>query len=138
MTEKGEYGVGVHGPWANLVTHLRPLWGPGPSHASGDVAGQTVLVMVMVLAAVVVSVVGWFRSREVGALDLVLLLAGGAMWTLPYIAGGTLSVYRAEGCVVVLVPLLRRLPTWLLVPLLGASVVVAYLMSGWFYRDILL
>jgi hypothetical protein len=59
------------------------------------------------------------------------------VWLVPYIAGGQASTYRSEALVVVCVPLLRRLPPWLLVVPLGAAVWVAWNMAPYFFNGLL-
>jgi hypothetical protein len=56
------------------------------------------------------------------------------VWLVPYIAGGQASTYRSEAFVVVCVPLLRRLPAWLLVVPLGAAAWVAWNMAPYFFN----
>jgi hypothetical protein len=137
ITEKEDYGVELQWPWGNLVHHLRPVWAHVVSTTGAKPAAQTVLLMVILLVALVVTVMAWAKERVLVPVDVALLFAAVATWLLPYLGGGDLSVYRAEGCVVLVVPLMRRAPSWLLVPLTVASVVVAYQMSGLFWRNIL-
>jgi hypothetical protein len=65
---------------------------------------------------------------------LTFLLMSVGVWIVPYIAGGAASTYRSEAFVIVCVPLLRRLPAWLLVVPLGAAVYVAWHMAPYFFN----
>ncbi|HST67962.1 MAG TPA: hypothetical protein VLM05_22520, partial [Mycobacteriales bacterium] len=73
-------------------------------------------------------------ARRLPARDLAFLLAAGGVWLVPYIAGGQASTYRSEAYVVLVVPLLRRLPSWLLLPVLAAAVWVAWRMAPNFFN----
>ena len=73
-------------------------------------------------------------TARVPAFDLTLLLAMIGTWLVPYIAGGAASTYRSEAFVVLSVPLLRRLPAWLLVVPLAAAVLVAWHMAPYFFN----
>jgi hypothetical protein len=56
-------------------------------------------------------------------------------WVIPYIAGGSASTYRSEAFVILSVPLLRRVPWWLLVIPLAAAVYVAWRMAPNFFNS---
>jgi hypothetical protein len=58
-------------------------------------------------------------------------------WLIPYVGGGKLSVYRDEAMMIVLVPLLRRLPAWVLAGPLLAAVWVADMMAPLFFGTVL-
>ncbi len=73
-------------------------------------------------------------TARVPAFELTFLLAMIGVWLVPYIAGGHASTYRSEAFVVLSVPLLRRLPSWLLVVPLAAAVFVAWRMAPYFFN----
>jgi len=73
-------------------------------------------------------------TARVPAFELTFLLATIGVWLVPYIAGGGASTYRSEAFVVLSVPLLRRLPAWLLVVPLAATVIVAWRMAPYFFN----
>ncbi|CAN5640379.1 hypothetical protein BH10ACT8_BH10ACT8_03510 [soil metagenome] len=81
-------------------------------------------------------VTGWARIvARVPALDLCFLLLAGASWAIPYVAGGNLSIQRSESFVILTVPLLRRLPAWVLVILLAGGSIVAWRMAPNFFNS---
>jgi hypothetical protein len=147
-----KYGVGVHMPLETLIDRLRPLWTPLPSSQQWQkyVAAQTLLTLCFVGLVCVITIVGAVRGRHtadvrpptwaaaierrVSAFDLTFLLMSLGVWVVPYIAGGSASTYRSEAFVIVCVPLLRRLPAWLLVMPLGAAVYVAWHMAPYFFN----
>jgi len=65
--------------------------------------------------------------------DVLFLLAAGGVWLVPYIAGGRVSTYRSEAFVVLLVPLLRRLPAWLLLPVVALAAFMSWRVSPYFF-----
>lgn len=73
-------------------------------------------------------------AARVAPRDIAVLLAAGGVWLVPYIAGGQASTYRSEAFVVIAVPLLRRLPPWLLAIVLAAAVVTAWRMAPYFFN----
>ena len=73
-------------------------------------------------------------TSRVSAFDLSFLLAALGVWLVPYVASGQVSTYRSEAFVVLSVPLLRRLPSWLLLVPLAASVWVAWHMALYFFN----
>jgi hypothetical protein len=83
--------------------------------------------------------VGWYAalSARISPGDLLFLLASGGVWLVPYIAGGRVSSYRSEAFVVLAVPLLRRLPAWLLLPLVAAAAFVSWRLSPYFFDSTL-
>ena len=152
-----KYNVGAHMPLDTLRDRLQPLW----THQAAnqrvlDVRSwQTLLAMCFVIAVIAVVVTSAVRrddvpeaadagslaarlqaavERRVSAFDLCFVLMAIGVWLVPYIAGGSASTYRSEAFVVVCVPLLRKLPAWLLVVPLGASVFVAWNMAPYFFN----
>ena len=146
-----KYRVGVHMPLETLIDRLRPLWTPPSSSQQvlKYVAAQTLLTLCFVGLVCLVTLVGvrgrrpaeirprtWTGAIEsrISAFDLTFLLMSVGVWIVPYIAGGSASTYRSEAFVIVCVPLLRRLPAWLLVVPLGATVYVAWHMAPYFFN----
>ena len=78
----------------------------------------------------------WYPAftARLSAFDLTFLLAAVGVWLVPYVAGGQASTYRSEAFVILTVPLLRRLPAWMLVVPLGAVVLVAWHMAPYFFN----
>jgi hypothetical protein len=76
--------------------------------------------------------------RNADRTDLTLLGTAFTAWLIPYVAAGGLSIYRSEACLIVLVPLLRRLPLWDLTVLACAASVVAYHMAPLFFSNALI
>ena len=154
-----KYQVGLTFPWETLWARISPLWAPQPGRGEfwRTAAEQTVLALSCVLVATVLTLVRaargpaaqpsgagapdrpWWSAaaHRVGALDLGLLLAAVGVWLVPYLAGGQASTYRSEAFVILTVPLLRRLPTWLLLVLLAAAVTVAWRMAPLFFSGAL-
>jgi hypothetical protein len=56
-------------------------------------------------------------------------------WLIPYAGGGRIAIYRAEALLIVLVPLLRRLPAWALVIPVAATIWVAAAMAPAFFAN---
>jgi hypothetical protein len=150
-----KYNVGAHMPLDTLINRLRPLWTPQPSGAQVQnySAAQTLLTLCFVGLVCLITIAGALRGRDVteepqadwsaaivsriSAFDLTFVLTAIGAWLVPYIAGGGASTYRSEAFVVVCVPLLRRLPAWLLVVPLGAAVWVAWHMAPYFFNGML-
>jgi hypothetical protein len=147
-----KYRVGAHMPLDTLITRLRPLWTPHPDRpVLNYTASQTLLTLCFVALVCLVTIVGVVRSgrgaqtgaqtwaeaieSRISAFDLTFLLTSVGVWLVPYIAGGSASTYRSEAFVVVSVPLLRRLPAWLLVVPLGAAVWVAWHIAPYFFNN---
>jgi len=144
--------VGVHMPLETLIDKLRPLWTPqsGAEQVLNATASQTLLTLCFVGLACLVTIVGVIRGSptaenrpqtwtaaiesRISAFDLTFLLMSVGVWLVPYVAGGDASTFRSEAFVVVSVPLLRRLPAWLLVVPLGAAVYVAWHMAVYFFN----
>jgi hypothetical protein len=143
ITERNEYGVHSSAPWRTFTRHISPLWrGPGWSthSASYITADQSVLVAVLIAIGVGLTVVPAVRrrARGVAALDLALLATAVVVWLIPYIGGGSLSIYRSEACVIVIVPLLRRLRWWQLAPLIAFAAWVAAELAPLFEKGTLI
>jgi hypothetical protein len=114
------------------------------------IAAQTLLTLCFVGLVCLVTIIGAVRGRHtaemrrrtwtaaiesrISAFDLTFLLMSVGVWLVPYIAGGGASTYRSEAFVIVSVPLLRKLPAWLLVVPLGAAVFVAWHMAPYFFN----
>lgn len=133
--ESAGYGVGVHNPLATLSARFGSFPAMLGSAGHRAIAEQGILVALLFALALA----GFAASTRQGvqAVDVVLVIAALAGWLIPYIAGGHLSVYRDEAIMVVLVPLLRHLPTRsLVVPLLAATWVAAG-MAALFFSNVL-
>jgi hypothetical protein len=74
-------------------------------------------------------------QARISPFDLTFVATTIGIWLVPYIAGGAASTYRSEAFVIVSVPLLRRLPPWLLAVPLVAVVVVSWHMSPYFFNN---
>jgi hypothetical protein len=72
---------------------------------------------------------------RISPFDLTLLLMTVGTWLVPYVAGGSASTYRSEAFVIVSVPLLRRLPAWLIVIPLAAAVGVSWHLAPYFFNN---
>ena len=148
-----KFNVGAHSPLDTLINRLRPLWTSQASPVLNYKAAQTLLTLSFVGLVCLVTIVGAVRGRDapearkpdsptaivsrISAFDLTFVLMAVGVWLVPYIAGGSASTYRSEAFVVVCVPLLRRLPVWLLVVPLGAAVWVAWSMAPYFFNGAL-
>ena len=138
ITEKHEYGVKAHNPWTLLDTRYRQFMHP-PSSWFRITTQQGALATLLVALALAVTVPGLIRARRsADRTDLVLLGTGLVAWVIPYVGAGGLSVYRSEACLIVLVPLLRRLPLWMIAALVAAAVIVAYRMAPLFFSNALI
>lgn len=137
VTERETYGVGLNFSTGKFVRHLQPLWTSGATWKGRQISSQSALLLVLLAVALIGTALEWRRRRRLTTLDASLVIASVGMWMLPYVAGGDLSVYRAEGCAVLLVPLFRRLPRPVLLVLLLACVPVAWVMAGLFHRNVL-
>jgi hypothetical protein len=150
ITEREEYGVRLHNPLTTLLHRDDELANPTTS-ALHTITAQRVLIAALVAAALVaqlplvVRAARGFLSRKPGhpridvtkLADLALLGTGCVAWAIPYVGGGVLSIYRSEAIVIVLVPLLRRLPAWLVAAAVAAAVVIAYEMAPLFFANTL-
>ena len=130
ITEREEYGVQFHAPWQTFFDHVRPL-------RTSVIARQSVLVAVLVVGALVCAAFHFYRARELSPLDVMLLVTTVAAWLIPYVGGGSLSIYRSEACVLPVVVLLRRLPWWALVVAVGGAAWVAYGLAPLFENNTL-
>jgi hypothetical protein len=160
-----KYGISPHSPLQTLQDHLRPMWTyvPPKQYYLHVAAQQTLLALCLVAAGTLVTVASWFAigflrtapeltvdgppdrptghsrldriARVLPAMDLALLMAALTTWVIPYIAGGSASTYRSEAFVILSVPLLRRVPWWLLVIPLAAAVYVAWRMAPNFFNS---
>jgi hypothetical protein len=98
-------------------------WYPGEAEDTWLVrhateAHSTQLVINLVLAAMILAVVLWralHRDLEAWEIAAVLLAAG--VFAMPFLAGAETSWYRNHGLVVAAVPVLRKAPFWLLLPI---------------------
>jgi len=134
-----KYNVGAHMPLDTLRDRLRPLWqSVGSARVLEVRSWQTLLAICFVALVIVVTLTSMVRRSAdegwISAFDLCFVLMAVGVWLVPYIAGGSASTYRSEAFVVVCVPLLRKLPAWLLVLPLGASVFVAWNMAPYFFN----
>jgi hypothetical protein len=77
------------------------------------------------------------RPALIPAFDVTLLLVTLGAWLVPHVAGGSVSLYRSEAFVILGVPLLRRLPAWLLVLPLGAAGFVAWQLAPYYFNGTL-
>lgn len=138
-TEHIEYRVGLHDPCSALarrVGHLAQLASPGVGRITAE---QTIVVWLVLATAIIGGAAAWRRSsrRLLTASDVVLLPTAVTVWLAPYVAGGSLSTYRAEALVIVAVPLLRRAPLAVLLPLLASAATVAWQMAPLFFGRVL-
>jgi hypothetical protein len=62
-------------------------------------------------------------------------VTGSFAWLIPYVGGGDLSIYRSEACLIVLVPLLRRVPWWLVAAAAIAAGLIANQMAPLFFAN---
>jgi len=138
ITEKHEYGVKVHSPLTLLDTRYRQFMHP-PSSWFRITTQQGALATLLVALALAVTVPALIRARRKADLtDLALLGTAFIAWVVPYIGAGGLSIYRSEACLIVLVPLLRRLPPWEIAALACAAAVVAYHIAPLFFSNALI
>jgi len=137
ISEREEYGVGAHNPLVFLTTRYHQLLHPSSSALRG-ITQQGALATLLVVVAIVVTIPALVRARRATDLtDLALLGTACVAWLIPYVGGGALSIYRSEACLIVLVPLLRRLPVWAIVALAGAAAVIAFKMAPLFFSGAL-
>jgi hypothetical protein len=134
-TERVNYGVSMHDPLSAITTRFAsfvPLLASSPDRA---IAEQGLLVALLLVLALI----AFAASTRAGsqAADIVLIIAAVVGWLIPYIGGGKLSVYRDEAMTIVLVPLLRRLPAWVLAGPLLAAIWVADIMAPLFFSGTL-
>jgi hypothetical protein len=138
ITEREEYGVRAHNPLDLLLARYHQFLHPGSS-TWRTITQQGALVTLLVVVAIVVTVPALIRARRAADLtDLALLATACIAWLIPYVGAGVLSIYRSEACLIVLVPLLRRLPVWAIAVLAGAGAIVAYNMAPLFFSGVLI
>ena len=138
ITERHEYGVSAHNPMTLLVWRFEQHLHPSSSQFR-TITEQGGLATLLVVVATVVTVPALIRARRAADLtDLALLGTAWVAWLIPYIGAGGLSIYRSEACLVVLVPLLRRLPVWAIAAAAGAAAVIAYTMAPLFFSNALI
>jgi hypothetical protein len=138
VTERHEYGVGAHNPVTLLLARYHQLVHPSSSWFR-TVTQQGALATWLVVVAIAVTVPVLVRARrEADVTDLALLGTACIAWLVPYVGAGGLSIYRSEACLIVLVPLLRRLPLWDLAVLACAAAVIAYDMAPLFFSNALI
>ncbi len=138
ITEKHEYGVKPHSPLTLLHTRYHQFMHP-PSSWFRITTQQGAVATLLVALALAVTVPALIRARRGAELtDLALLGTACIAWLIPYVGAGGLSVYRSEACLIVLVPLLRRLPVWTIAALACTAAVVAYHMAPLFFSNALI
>lgn len=141
FTERVGYGIGLHDPIAAIrgrFSSFLPLLESAAHRALAEQAFLVALLLVLALAGFAVGARAGFPAS-----DIALIIAAVVVWLIPYIAipyrpgAMMLSVYRDEALVIVLVPLLRWLPAWLLAPPLLAAAWVAAFMAPLFFSGYL-
>jgi hypothetical protein len=138
ISEREEYGVRTHNPLDLLVARYHQLLHPGSS-TWRTITQQGALATLLVVVAIVVTIPALARARRAANLtDLALLGTACIAWLIPYVGGGQLSIYRSEACLIVLVPLLRRLPVWVIAAAACAAAVIAYNMAPLFFSKVLI
>lgn len=133
ITEHAEYHLGVHDPAATVINRYESLL-PLPASMAGRAAAEQGLLVALVLALVLAGFVACVRAGLEPA-DIVLAVAVPGLWLIPYFGGGHVAIYRAEALLVILVPLLRRLPVWVLVLPVAAAIWVAAAMAPAFFSN---
>ncbi len=137
ISERQEYGVRTHNPLDFMIARYHQLLHPSSS-ALRSITQQGALATLLVGVAILVTVPALIRARRAADLtDLALLGTACIAWLIPYIGAGALSIYRSEACLIVLVPLLRRLPVWAIVALAGGAAVIAFKMAPLFFSGAL-
>jgi hypothetical protein len=138
ITEREEYGVRTHNPVDLLGARYHQFLHPGSS-TWRTITQQGALATLLVVVAIVVTLPMLRHGRRSANLtDLVLLGTACIAWLIPYVGGGQLSIYRSEACLIVLVPLLRRLPVWAIAALACTAAVIAYNMAPLFFSGTLI
>jgi hypothetical protein len=137
ITEREEYGVHTHNPLVLLTSRYHQLLHPSSS-TMRTITQQGALATLLVVVAIVTTVPVFARARRsVDPTDLALLGTACIAWLIPYVGAGALSIYRSEAFLIVLVPLLRRLPVWVIAIAAGAAAVIAYNMAPLFFSGAL-
>ena len=138
ISEREEYGVRTHNPLYFLTARYHDLLHPSSSTLR-TITQQGALATLLVVVAIVVTVPALVRARRAADLtDVALLCTACIAWLIPYVGAGALSIYRSEACLIVLVPLLRRLPVWAIGALACAGAVIAYDMAPLFFSGALI
>jgi hypothetical protein len=138
ISERQEYGVRTHNPLVLLTSRYHQLLHPSSSTLR-TITQQGALATLLVVVAIVVTLPMLRHARDSANLtDLALLGTACIAWLIPYVGGGQLSMYRSEACLIVLVPLLRRLPVWVIAALACAAAVIAYNMAPLFFSGVLI
>jgi hypothetical protein len=138
ITEQHEYGVGAHNPLTLLLARYHQHLHPSSSWFR-TVTEQGALATLLVAVAIVVTIPVLKRAgRAADLTDLALLGTAFLAWLIPYVGAGGLSIYRSEACLIVLVPLLRRLPVWVIAATACAAAVIAYNMAPLFFSNALI
>ena len=138
ISEREEYGVRAHNPLDFVIVRYHQLLQPSSS-TFRTIAQQGALATLLVVVAIAVTVPALARARRAAdRTDVALLVTACITWVIPYIGAGMLSIYRSEACLIVLVPLLRRLPVWAISALACAAAVIAYKMAPLFFSGALI
>ncbi len=111
--------------WWSLLNTLYADW---PQHRGPN--EQTIFVAI--LCSLSLGYAGWRRGLQRS--DAVLVSFAVVYWLIPLILGGQLSLYRAEATLLPAVPLARRIPWYILLPLLLAALVISRLMATLFFK----
>jgi hypothetical protein len=96
----------------------------------GVIGVQTLLVMVMVVTALIVA---WWDRVELSLGERAAVVLVMALWLLPLVLGGDLSLYRAESLVLPVVILLSRLQVPVLAAFAVVCVPVGFMMAELFF-----
>jgi hypothetical protein len=138
ISEREEYGVRTHNPLTLLTSRYHQLLHPSSS-TWRTITQQGALATLLVVVAIVVTIPVLVRARRAADLtDIALLGTACIAWLVPYVGAGALSIYRSEACLIVVVPLLRRLPVWVIAALACAAAVIAYNMAPLFFSGALI
>jgi hypothetical protein len=138
ISEGEEYGVRTHNPLVLLTSRYHQLVHPSSSTLR-TITQQGALATLLVVVAILVTLPGLVRARYSANLtDLALLVTACIAWMIPYVGAGQLSIYRSEACLIVLVPLLRRLPVWVITAAACGGALIAYNMAPLFFSNALM
>jgi hypothetical protein len=138
ISEREEYGVRTHNPLVLLTARYHQLVHPSSSTLR-TITQQGALATLLVVGAILVTLARLARARRsANPTDLALLVTACIAWMIPYVGAGQLSIYRSEACLIVLVPLLRRLPVWVITAAACAAAVIAYNMAPLFFSSALM
>ncbi|MGO9077424.1 MAG: hypothetical protein ACLQDY_00045 [Streptosporangiaceae bacterium] len=119
-----------------IIARFR-AFAPLPAQAARRAVAEQALLVAALLALALVSFAADLPRRPAAA-EIVLAVTAAAEWLIPYAGGGKLSLYRAEALVIVAVPLLRRLPAWLLAAAVAVAAWVALAMAPLFFSSALI